>query len=340
MLVRGGIILHSAQVLYVAKNVTTVAFDKTGTLSQGDFTVEKSEVFVAGAEAIVYQLVKDDKHPIAQGICRSLTNRLLSLTEKELPIIEEFAALPGSGMRATLDGYELLGGKPEFTGTAKHPIIAKYKSSGLSTFTVTLAGTCLAIYGLADHPRPEASQLLLHLRAMGKKLIILSGDNEGAVHRFAGKVGVAKDEAQYSCIPEDKASFISNLRSKGEVVLFVGDGTNDGPALATADVSMALASGSEVAHTSAGTVLLSSNIYRGVILLLHVARMADLRMRLALAWCAIYMVAALILASGAAVSFSIEPRWAGLGEVVSIIPVVAVGLSMHWVGREHISDHL
>jgi len=223
--------------------------------------------------------------------------------------------------------------KPEFTGTSKHPLIAKYKRSGLSTFTVTLAGTCLAVYGLADHPRPEASRLLEHLREMGKKITILSGDNEGAVHRFADRVGIDKEEAQYSCTPEDKASFISTLRSQGEVVLFVGDGTNDGPALATADVSMALGSGSEVAHTSAGVVLLNSNIHQGVMLLLHVARMADFRMKLALAWCAIYMLAAWILASGITVSFSLDPRWAGLGEVVSIVPVVLIGLSMHWEGR-------
>ncbi|KAF9011903.1 E1-E2 ATPase-domain-containing protein, partial [Cyathus striatus] len=328
ILSRNGILVRSADVLHLGKRVTVVAFDKTGTLSQGKFTVEKSDVFIAGSERVVYELVKNDNHPIAQGVCRYLKDQISLNDEKEVFEFGEFEVLAGKGMRAVMDGFEVLGGKPAYTGSASNTVVATYISSGLSLFTVTVAGTCLAVYGLADLPRPESPTLIKTLHKTGKKTVILSGDNEAAVSQFAARVGVDVSDAHFSCTPEDKQAFIAAMRANHEVVLFVGDGTNDGPALATADASLAIASGSEVASTSAGAVLLHSDINRGIMLLFNVAKAADLRMKISLVWCAVYMVAAIVLASGAAVDFSIEARWAGLGEVISVLPVVLIGFSM------------
>jgi cation transport ATPase len=336
-LARSGILVRSADLLHRTQRVSVVAFDKTGTLSRGCFTVVRSEILVKGAEPVIYGLVKDSDHPIAQGVRRFLNHRSDGMVPGN---ISELSTVPGKGIRAALCGFELLGGSPSFSGIDSHATVREYVSSGLSLFTVTLGGTCLAAFGLSDLPRPEARSLVRSLQRMGKKVIILSGDNRAAVSRFAADVDVDVANVHASCSPKDKQDFIRSLQARHETVLFVGDGTNDGPALATADASLAVVSGSDVAHTSASAILLGPNIHQGIVLLLRVARAADLRTRMSLLWCAAYMVGAMVLASGAAVRFRIEPRWAGLGEVVSVLPVVLIGLSMRWVVLTGAGTHL
>ena len=125
------------------------------------------------------------------------------------------------------------------------------------------------------------------------------------------------------------------MQSKGKRVCFIGDGTNDGPALSRADISLAMAAGSDVALTAAGGVLLGSDLCRGVLAFMDIANAARMHMRLALAWCVLYNIFAVLLASGALVKVRVEPRWAGIGEVVSVVPVIAIafGLNVRWMWR-------
>lgn len=330
-LARSGVLVRSADALHLSRRISVVAFDKTGTLSDGSFTVTKSAVFIDGAERLIYDLVKGDSHPIARGLARFLEAKLCSLGAESAAAISEVSSLPGKGLKIDFQGYEVLGGSASFTGTTGHPAVAKYMSSGLSLFTVTFGGTCLAVYGLTDLPRPEAAGLVGDLQNIGKEVVILSGDNIAAVSQFAAKIGLRAEGIHHSCTPEDKQAIIRSFQSARNTVLFVGDGTNDGPALAIADVSLAVSSGSEVAQTTAGAILLHKNIQIGIMSLLSAASKANWRTRLSLIWWAAYMVFAMVFASGAAVNFAIEPRWAGLGEIVSILPVVLIGLSMKWI---------
>ncbi|KAJ3511903.1 hypothetical protein NLJ89_g3840 [Agrocybe chaxingu] len=323
-----GVLFRSPTVLQLANNVDTLVFDKTGTLTQGSFSVERVEILVKGAEPLIMALIKDNKHPISQGVYRYLTSQCPSTGGKELlekgGVVSDIVSLPGKGIKATIQGFPLLGGSPSFTGACNHPISIELQTSGLSLFSVTLAGRPLVIFGLIDTPRPEAQILLDELKKRGKKVVVMSGDTPSSVHRLAETLGLPPTDVFSGCTPEDKDTSIAALKVKGSRVCFVGDGTNDAPALSRADVSLAVASGSEVALGAAGAVLLGSDLSRGVLTLLDIARDAKRHCLLALGWCVVYNVFAILLASGAFVKVRIEPRWAGVGEVVSVLPVIGV----------------
>jgi Cu2+-exporting ATPase len=315
-------------------NIDVVAFDKTGTLTQGNFTMERAEILVEGTEHIVSALVKDNNHPISQGVYRYLSAQRLPESRRGGPVTD-IVSLPGKGIKASVCGFPLLGGRGTFTGACSHPISCELQASGLTLFTVTLAGQPIALFGLADTPRPGARALVAELTRRGKGVIILSGDTPSAIQHLATALDIPSGNAYAGYTPEDKDEVIASLQAKGRRVAFIGDGTNDGPALSRADMALAMAAGSEVALTSAGAVLLGSDLHRGVLALLDIATDTRAHARWALAWCVVYNVLAVLLASGVLVHVRVEPRWAGIGEVVSIVPVVAIafGLDARWKWR-------
>jgi Cu2+-exporting ATPase len=335
--IREGVLFRSADTLQTAPNIDVVAFDKTGTLTQGDFTMERAEILVKGAEQLIHALVKDNKHPISQGVSRYLAacmpaSELLALQQQRGGTITDIVSLPGKGIKASVCGFPLLGGNPTFTGACTHPLCSDLQVSGLTLFTVTLAGQPIAFFGLADTPRPGVHDLVVELTRRGKEVIILSGDTLSAVQHLATAVNIPHENAFAGYTPEDKDNAIATLQANGRRVAFIGDGTNDGPALSRADVALAMAAGSDVALTTAGGVLLGSDLHRGVLALLDIASAAHAHARWALAWCVLYNVFAVLLASGVFIKFHVEPRWAGIGEVISIVPVVAIafGLDVRW----------
>ncbi|KAF8870201.1 E1-E2 ATPase-domain-containing protein [Infundibulicybe gibba] len=324
---REGVLFRSAEALQLACDIDVVAFDKTGTLTQGNFTMERSEILVKGAEQIIHALVKDNIHPISEGVYRYLSGSLPSTAEHRGGVVTDIVSLPGKGIKASVCGFPLLGGSPSFTGACSHPLTSELQASGLSIFSVTLAGQPIAFFGLADTPRPGADALVAELTRRGKEVMILSGDTPNAVQHLADAINVPQKNVYASHTPEEKDAAITAWQAKGKRVCFIGDGTNDGPALSRADVALAMAAGSDVALTAAGGVLLGSDLRRGVLAFLDIANSAMTHARLALAWCVVYNIFAILLASGALVKVRIEPRWAGIGEVVSIVPVVAVALN-------------
>lgn len=339
--IREGVLFRSADALQGAHNIDVVAFDKTGTLTQGNFTMERAEILVEGTEQIVHALVKDNKHPISQGVYRYLSARLpvSPARQQQGGTVTDIVSLPGKGIKASVCGFPLLGGSPSFTGACSHPLSSDLQASGLTLFSVTLAGQVIAFFGLADTPRPGAHTLVAELTRRGKDVIILSGDTPSAVQHLATTLNINPENAYAAYTPADKDVAIASLQAKGRRVAFIGDGTNDGPALSRADVALAMAAGSDVALTAAGGVLLGSDLCRGVLALLDIATVTRAHARWALAWCVLYNVLAVLLASGVLVKVRVEPRWAGIGEVVSIVPVVAIafGLDARWVwGQSHL----
>ncbi|PVF91750.1 heavy metal translocatin [Serendipita vermifera] len=333
--IREGILFRSTETLQNGHNIDVIAFDKTGTLTTSDLVIESANILVDGAEKIIDVLVKDNKHPISEAIHRYLAPHIQSITDQPKAEVTGITLLPGKGIKASLGGYPLLGGSPEFTGAINHPIFASMCSSGYSLFTVTLAGQTIAFFGLAATPRPNAKDLVSELKRRGKKVFILSGDNRAAVDRLSNTLGVPLEDTRAGCTPEDKSAAIRSFQAEAQRVCFVGDGTNDGPALSCAEVALSVAAGSEVALTAAGAILLGSDIRRGVLALLDIAQASRTRVRLALIWCVIYNIFAILLASGALVKVRIEPRWAGIGEVVSLVPVVLIAFSLEilWIWR-------
>lgn len=334
--IREGVLFRSAEVLQTAHDIDIIAFDKTGTLTQGNFTMERAEILVKGAEQIVHALVKDNKHPVSQGVCRYLSSRSSSKTKHRGGSVADIVSLPGKGIKASICGFRLLGGSPSFAGLCSHPIASELQASGLTLFAVSLAGQPIAIFGLADTPRLGAGALIRELARRGKGVMILSGDTPSAVHHLAKTINIPQKCIAAGYTPEDKGAVLAALQARGKRVCFIGDGTNDAPALSRADIALAMAAGSDVALTAAGGVLLGSDLRRGVLAFLDIATAARLHARLALAWCALYAIFAILLASGALVKVRIEPRWAGIGEVVSIVPVIAIAfaLDIYWVWRQ------
>jgi P-type E1-E2 ATPase len=322
------VLFRSAESLQNGHGIDVVVFDKTGTLTSGDLTIERSEILVEGAEDIIEDLVKDNNHPISQAVHRYLRSRVRSTPKPKKGQVTDIVVVPGKGIQASLGGYPLLGGSPEFTGAIHHPLFSTMCSSGYSLFTVTLAGQTIAFFGLTATPRANAKELITELKHLGKKVYIFSGDNRAAVDRLANAVGVALEDTRAGCTPEDKSEAVTSFQKEGYRVCFVGDGTNDGPALSCADSALSVASGSDVALSAAGSILLGSDIRRGVLALLDIAQASRTHVRVALVWCVIYNVFAILLASGAMRKVRIEPRWAGIGEVVSVVPVVLIAFSL------------
>jgi Cd2+-exporting ATPase len=333
-----GVLLRSVDVLQTLRDIDVIAFDKTGTLTQGNFTTERVEILIKGAEHVIKALVQDNKHPISQGVHRYLSAHLSGVAEHRGGAVTDIVSLPGKGIKAKVAGFPLLGGSPVFTGACTHPLISDFQRSGLTLFTVTLAGQTIALFGLADVPRPNSNVLIAELTRRGKDVMIFSGDTPSAVHRLAKAVGVPVNKAYAAHTPEDKVAAIVALQAKGQRVCFIGDGTNDGPALSHADASLAVAEGSDVAVTAAGAVLLGSagaDLHRGVLALLDISSAIGTHCRWALAWCICYNLFAILLASGAFVKARIQPRWAGIGEVVSVLPVVGIAfmIDVRWAWR-------
>jgi P-type E1-E2 ATPase len=328
---REGVLFRSSSALQAAQDVDVVAFDKTGTLSSGRLSLAHAEIVVQGAEALIVSMTASSGHPISKTIAAHVAT-LCTEIEAGTRATSGFVSLPGSGVKAVVAGYPFLGGNARFTGATGAIRVQDLTERGLTLFTVTLGGELLATFGLADTARPEAAGLVAGLIARGKRVALLSGDHANAVERFARSIDLPLEDVRSACSPEDKAVFIAALQQSGHKVAAVGDGTNDGPALAQADLSLSVGSASDVAVAASSAVILGSDLRRSVFGALDLATHARQHMVASLAWCVVYFVAAILLASGAFVRFRIEPQWAGLGELVSILPVVAIslGLDLRW----------
>ncbi|KAJ7265471.1 E1-E2 ATPase-domain-containing protein [Mycena haematopus] len=324
---REGVLFRSSEALQRAQNVDVVVFDKTGTLSRGVFSLERKELFVHGVDEIIHPLISTNEHPISKAVLTHVSAHLrhpLGQSAQAQGII----SLPGKGVKAMLAGYPLLGGNPKFTGAVQHPVVQEFTACGLTLFTVTLAGELVAAFGLADTPRDDAPALLEALAARGKRVFVLSGDNAGAVARFTTSLPIEPGDAQAACTPAGKAEFVKALQARGQRVCFVGDGTNDAPALAQADVSLCVVAGADVAVAAAGALVAGESMKHGVLAALDIAKDAQHHMVVALGWCVLYNAAALLFAGGVFLRVRIEPQWAGLGELVSLVPVLVVGLAL------------
>lgn len=201
--------------------------------------------------------------------------------------------------------------------------------------------TCVAHYTLSDSLRPDARSLIRSLTRRNLEIHILSGDNPRVVTRTASALGIPTSQARGNCSPEEKSQWIkylqntddleSNTHSHHRKVMFIGDGTNDALALVQSDVGVSLGGGTDVASSAAQVVLLSS-LHTGLDDLFRLARAARRRVWINFGWAGVYNAGAILLASGVLGRARIPPQWAGLGELVSVLPVVLVAWSLGVVG--------
>jgi Cu+-exporting ATPase len=260
---KGGLLVKSATVMELARSLTIVAFDKTGTLTQGLFEIAEIRT-VPGADsrvalALAAAVEARSEHPAAAAF-----EKKTRAEGTEYAPAGDFRAMSGRGVTGTVDGKHVLVGSPRLlreqgvdTGLLDREL-AEMQERGLTTILCSSDGTLLAVFGLADSLRPDANAVIAGLRAQGIRTVMLTGDQGATANRVAAALGL--DEVHAGILPEEKLALIGRWQAEGSRVAMVGDGLNDAPALAKADVGIALTAGTELAMESAGVALLGHRL--------------------------------------------------------------------------------
>jgi Cu2+-exporting ATPase len=259
-----GILFKNAMALEQAASLDTVVFDKTGTLTRG----EPEVVAIATADGVdeneVLRLVAaaegDSEHPLAEAIVKAASERGL-----QVPRTEAFESVPGHGLLASVDGHRLAVGNArliEREGISRDGLAARsdeLAGQGRTSVQVAIDGKAAAVIAIADAPRETAAAAIKALRDLGVRPIMLSGDSRATAQRVATELGI--DEVIAEVLPADKAAKVAELQSgpPARKVAMVGDGVNDAPALAQADVGLAIGTGTDVAVETADVVLMRSD---------------------------------------------------------------------------------
>jgi P-type Cu2+ transporter len=257
-----GILLKNAMALEQAASLDTVILDKTGTLTRG----EPEVVAVATADGVeendVLRLVAaaegDSEHPLAEAIVKAASERGL-----RVPRAESFEAVPGHGLLASVDGHRLAVGNArllEREGISRDGLAGRsdeLAGQGRTSVQVAIDGKAAAVIAIADAPRETSAEAISALRELGVRPVMLSGDSQATAQRVAAKLGI--DEVIAEVLPADKAAKVAELQRQGRKVAMVGDGVNDAPALAQADVGIAIGTGTDVAVETADVVLMRSD---------------------------------------------------------------------------------
>ncbi|KAK3723892.1 hypothetical protein LTR37_001376 [Vermiconidia calcicola] len=329
---RSGVVIKGVNALERGYKATDVLFDKTGTLTKDDLTVVHEYIASAvntprdTALGLAKAMVTGNNHPVSTAIQRHLENQPLPGVE-----LKHVQSVPGSGIQGTLDGRGIKAGNPHWLSVTTEPAIIGILDRGLTAFCVSIDDELLLAYGLRSSIREEAPAVISALQRHNIRCHIVSGDNENAVREVAATVGIDPTDALARCAPVQKKEYVEQLQSTGRVVLFCGDGTNDAIAVAQANVGMQIGNASDVTKGVCDVTLLSG--LDGILFFLNVSKRSFRRIVFNFIWSAVYNVFAIMLASGALVKFRIQPAYAGLGEIVSVVPVVLAAMSLIWVER-------
>ncbi|KAJ4016217.1 hypothetical protein NW752_003340 [Fusarium irregulare] len=319
---RGGVIIKSADTTEGARKTTDIVFDKTGTITEAELTVAEQVNLngdLADNLALTKALVFGSKHPVSAAIEKYLT-------VKAMPEVVNVHAIPGAGVEADYLDSTLRAGNARWTQAEQLEDVSRLQNNGLTTLVVTRDSIPLIVFGLSAQIRPEAVQVIRELKSRNINVHLISGDQKKAVQAVAASVGIPPENAIGERTPPEKRDYVAALMDQGKQVIFCGDGTNDAIAVAQANVGVQMGSTSDVTQDAADVVLL--NGLEGIPFLLDISKVGFQRMYFNFVWSAVYNILAITMASGAWVKFRIPPRYAGLGEMVSVVPVVLAANSM------------
>ena len=298
---RAGLLVRDRRGLEEARLVDTVIFDKTGTLTLGEFRVVDVAV-VDGTSAedalrVAAAIESESEHPIARGIVKTAAERRL-----QVPAAHGFRALPGKGVAATVEGVEYRLGGPALLKAEDGrvpPALAEKADAAArraqSAIYLLRDGAALAVFAVADAIRPESREAIDALHRRGVEVAMLTGDARAVAEAVATDLGI--DTVFAEVLPEDKQSKVTELQKRGRKVAMVGDGVNDAPALATADIGIAIGAGTDVA-VEAGHIVLVRSDPRDVPRIMTLSRTTYRKMVQNLWWAAGYNVIAIPLAAG------------------------------------------
>jgi Cu+-exporting ATPase len=257
---QSGILIRSAGALERAGKIRTLVVDKTGTLTMGKPVVTVAEPLAGQNESAVLQLAasleQHSEHPLALAILARARDAGIAPRA-----ISEFQAIPGMGVRAQIDGRTYLLGSPRFTSGAQSSIgdsVRRLAATGATPVVLSDDTGPIGMLGIADEIRSSSAAAVARLRAMNIEVIMLTGDSEVTAAAIAARLGIERFRA--GVLPGEKAAEVGRLKHHGGVVAMAGDGINDAPALAAADVSFAIASGSDIAIEAADITLMRNDL--------------------------------------------------------------------------------
>lgn len=261
---RHGVLLKGSEVINDFSRVDTIVFDKTGTLTIGNPEVaEKAYYGERANQALGYlaSVERESDHPLAKAI-------LKEIGDVDFSTVEQTEVVKGGGIVAVVNGQRVAVGnvflmeqEGVVLNAAAQADVKRFEKNGNSLVMTAVDGSLEILMGIRDQIRPGVKNDLAQLKAMGvKNLVVLSGDNQGTVDLVAAELGL--NEAHGHMLPEDKSAYIAKMQAQGQIVAFVGDGVNDSPSLALADIGIAMGSGTDVAIETSDVVLMNSDFSR------------------------------------------------------------------------------
>jgi P-type Cu+ transporter len=332
---RAGVLIKSAEALEHFEKVDTLVLDKTGTLTAGKPAV--IEIQLNGAEEaealrLAASLENRSEHPLAQAIVAAATERGLTLDEPS-----EFDSPTGKGVIGVVEGKRVALGAERYLSelgietSALSAAAETMRADGATAIYVAIEGVVRAVFAIADPVKPTTPAALAALRAQGIRLVMLTGDNRTTAEAVARKLGIDAVEAEV--LPQDKSRIVARLKSEGHVVAMAGDGVNDAPALAAADVGIAMGTGTDVAMESAGVTLLKGDL-GGIVRARAISKatMGNIRQNLFFAFA--YNVAGIPIAAGVLYPITgdlLSPMLAAAAMALSSVSVIANSLRLNRV---------
>lgn len=293
---QNGLLIKNRTAFENSRKVTTLVFDKTGTLTIGKFEVSKvvplkNDLDEKELVRLAAALEQNSEHPIATGIIQKAKDLAISI-----PSLQNFNAITGKGVEATVEGKQIKVVSPGYLKEKNISLPADFKPDADETIVFVLVNETLAGYiSLSDKIRPESAEAIKTLHDNNIKSVLLTGDNSKVAESVSKKLGI--DTYYAEVLPHQKLEKIKELQDKGEYVAMTGDGVNDAPALAQADVGIAVGSGSDIAAETAGIILVNSNP-KDIVNLILFGKATYRKMVQNLAWATGYNVVALPLAAG------------------------------------------
>ncbi|MCI9234224.1 MAG: copper-translocating P-type ATPase [Bacilli bacterium] len=331
MCAKQGILIKQSKTLEQAHKINTIVFDKTGTLTYGNMKIEKILLFDKYSEIEVLKyaasLENHSSHPISKAFIEEAQFKKILLQN-----VTNFKSLPGIGLSGIINGKNIFVGNYKlFSNLNIKNIYEKeeqeFRSTGSSIVYVVINQNIVALIGINDIVRKSSKNTISKLKQLGKEVIMLTGDNHDTANKIGNKIGIPNIIA--NVMPAEKVSTIKNLMKSGKKVMMIGDGINDAPSLASADIGVSVSNGTDIAANSSDVILMNDNLEK-IISLLIISNKTIKIIKQNLFWAFFYNVCMIPIAAGVLVPFGIHmnPMIAGFAMMISSFTVILNSLRL------------